>query len=220
MRGVYAILDHDLAAQRGFALAALAEAMLAAKPGALQLRAKSSDGGAMLLHARAIAALAARAGVPFFVNDRLDVALLVEGAGVHLGQHDLPPHEAAALAARAGRPLAIGLSTHGEEQLVASRSAPLAYVALGPFFTTATKTDHDPVLGLERGVALAAAARRARPTVPLVAIGGIDPERARVLRGAVDLVAVIGAITPGRGERASAAEARVREVAAAFGEAT
>lgn len=216
MRGVYAIVDLDLVRARRLDVEALTEALLAARPAALQLRAKSCDGGELLRLARSLGRLARAAETPFFVNDRADVALLVEGAGVHVGQDDLPPEAVAELARGQGRKLAVGLSTHDEAQVDGATKIALDYLAIGPFFATASKANPDPVLGLARGRALAERFRRARPGVPLVAIGGIDHAAARELAGSVDMIAVIGAITPAEGEPVSRAGERLTALARAF----
>ncbi len=84
----------------------------------------------------------------------------------------------------------IGVSTHNDSQVTEANAAAADYVAIGPVFTTASKTDTEPVVGLE-GV------RRARALTqkPLVAIGGITRENARsVLDAGADSVAVIGGL--------------------------
>lgn len=218
MRGVYAIIDMDLVRARALDPEALSRAVIEARPAALQLRAKSVDGGELLRLARSLGRLARAAAIPFFVNDRADVALLVDGAGVHVGQSDLPPEAVAELARAHRRSLAMGLSTHDEAQVERAIESPLDYLAIGPFFATASKANLDPVLGAARGRALADRWRRARPSVPIVAIGGIDVTTARALAGSVDMVAVIGAITPAAGEPVTRAGERLEELARAFAE--
>jgi thiamine-phosphate pyrophosphorylase len=106
---------------------------------------------------------------------------------VHLGQDDLPPSEARRLL---GPDVIVGCSTHSLDQLDSALRQPIDYVAVGPVYATATKADAEPVVGLEL-------VRRARvlTDVPLVAIGGIDRERAReVLAAGADGLAVIAAL--------------------------
>ncbi len=87
--GLYAILDLDVLAGRD--VASFAERVLAAGAlAAVQLRAKSAGAREALAVARALAPLCARAGVPFYVNDRPDLALLAGATGVHVGGDDLP----------------------------------------------------------------------------------------------------------------------------------
>lgn len=129
--------------------------------------------------------LAARLSDPplVLVNDRVDVALALSGeglAGVHLGEHDLPPREARALL---GPQALIGLSTHDMLQVAAAAEEPVDYLGFGPVFATSTK-------GYARGLGPEAAWIAAQSSaLPLFAIGGITLERAleleRVGRAAV-----------------------------------
>lgn len=197
MRGLYAILDIDALERRALPFMSFAERVLLARPAALQLRDKRGGARRTLDLLRALAPLAAGAGVPLFANDRPDLALLAGVDGVHVGQDDLPPAEVLALAARAGKTLRIGLSTHNcaqvEEALGSSEQA-LTYLAMGPIFPTANKDNPDPVLGLEGLADLAALARRLRPGLPIVAIGGITLENAGAVGAIADAAAVIGGL--------------------------
>jgi thiamine-phosphate pyrophosphorylase len=118
------------------------------------------------------------------VNDRVDVAALTTSAGVHLGQSDLPPVEARRIL---GPGRTVGFSTHNLKQALLADALPVDYIAVGPVFTTTTKKDPDPVLGLE---ALAAICRAVKK--PVVAIGGITLENAReVFQAGASSIAVI-----------------------------
>ncbi len=128
-------------------------------------------------------------GARLIINDRVDVALTVGAEGVHLGQDDMPPQTARAVV---GQRMLVGFSTHGVEQASEAARLPVDYIAIGPVFSTKSKENPDPVVGLE-GV------RRVReavgPAVKLVAIGGITAETApSVLEAGADSVAVIGAL--------------------------
>lgn len=126
--------------------------------------------------------------VQLWVDDRVDLACMLPCRGVHLGQADMPP--------QAARPLLsestwIGFSTHDLEQLqAADADEDVDVIALGPIFTTRSKSRPDPTVGvslLRHG--------RALTDKPLVAIGGIDESNlAEVLRAGVDAVAVIGSL--------------------------
>src|SRR5262249_55234244 len=121
------------------------------------------------------------------VNDRADVARLTGAAGVHVGQEDLAPTVVRAIL---GEPAIVGWSTHTPAQLDASFAEPISYVAVGPVFATTTKSTGYEALGLAR--VRDAAARAARPGIPLVAIGGITLDRAEsVLAQGAAAVAVI-----------------------------
>ncbi len=132
-------------------------------------------------------AAARETGTCFLVNDRCDLALALEADGVHLGQDDLPIHQARHLL---GPEKIIGLSTHSAQQVTAAAQADVDYLGFGPVFPTRSKHDHEPIVGVE-------GLRAVRPltTLPLFAIGGITAERyADVLGAGADGAAVISAI--------------------------
>ena len=118
------------------------------------------------------------------VNDRVDLALAAQADGVHLGQDDLPVEAARRLM---GPEALIGLSTHNRIQFKDAQSRPVDYLAIGPVFCSGTKSNANPQVGLEAFQEMARASR-----LPVVAIGGIDLERARVLWAAgADSTAVL-----------------------------
>ena len=127
-------------------------------------------------------------GALLIINDRVDIALALQADGVHLGQDDLSPAVARKLL---GKGAIIGWSTHNVEQTQAAVNMPVDYIAIGPIFSTATKADPGPVVGLD-------GLRRAREVVghiPLVGIGGITDDNAvEVISGGADAVAIIGAL--------------------------
>jgi thiamine-phosphate pyrophosphorylase len=193
VKGLYAILDLDLAKRRGLDPLSLAAELLAARPAALQLRAKSAGAHETLGLLRALAVRAAPLGVPIFANDRPDLALLAGCAGVHVGQSDLTPADVRQVAPK----LAVGVSTHDLRQLEDALSARPAYIAFGPIFRTSSKPDHEPVVGL---AALERAALRCRAAgIPLVAIGGISLDNLDRVAPHADLIAVISALIPDDG---------------------
>lgn len=212
LSGVYAIVDVTTLDRAGLDVVAFGGALLEAPLAALQLRAKDASAARMTSLARELGALSRAASVPFFVNDRVDVALLV-GAGVHLGQGDISPQDARDLADRAGRPLVIGFSTHDEAQAAAALELPIDYLALGPVFETKSKLRPDPVLGAARACRIAETSRARRPALPLVAIGGIGPSRFTDLGRAFDAVALIGALLP---EASSSPAERAAALSSAF----
>ena len=183
---LYPIADLDAARDR--APLTVLEAVLAAGIRVVQLRAKHAPTAIMVELARGAKAIARRYDARLIINDRADVAHLVDADGVHLGQDDLP---AAAARALLGPHKIVGVSTHDLSQLAAAaRSGDADYLAFGPVFATASKEKPDPV----QGVAALAAARRLTP-LPLVAIGGITAATLTdVLATGVDAVAMIGAI--------------------------
>ncbi len=201
MRGLYAIADVDFLTGLGVQPLAFVERLIAARPAALQLRAKSSSARDTLALLSAVQARCDGAGIAFFANDRPDLALLAGCRGVHLGQADLSPEDAR----RVAPGLELGLSSHTFPELESALAASPAYVAFGPVFATTTKPDAEAVVGLE---ALAEAGRRCRRAgVPLVAIGGLTFERAARVTGLSDAAAAISALWPtgGLGEVEAAA---------------
>lgn len=163
LRGYYAILDRD---DRDLA------ARLVGACGAriLQVRIKPGTTAQILAAARMARAVTTAHGALLVVNDRLDIALAVGADAVHLGQDDLPL--AAAQEVASGR-LAIGVSTHNTPQVLAAVGGGADYLGFGPVYATGTKENPDPIQGLAGLRAAVAAAGR----VPVIAIGGITPER-------------------------------------------
>jgi thiamine-phosphate pyrophosphorylase len=199
---IYPILDTASLALRAVAVEAAAAAFLEGGAVILQIRHKGHWSRDLFAAGERVARLCREAGADLIVNDRADFALLL-GAGLHVGQDDLPPREARKLM---GRDAVIGFSSHSAYQLRAAGGEPVDYVALGPVFGTASKQNPDPVIGVEE-------VRRARPLTdkPLVAIGGITLENALdVLRAGADSLAVIGGLLPPLGDPAPVKAMRVR----------
>jgi len=149
----------------------------------MQYRNKEGDTRQMLTHAREIKRVL-EGKVQLIMNDRADIAVAMDYAGVHLGQDDLP--------AEAGRMVVgsdriVGISTHNPQQVSDADASSADYIAIGPVFPTTGKKNPDTVVGLE-GV------RKARELTkkPLVAIGGITRQNAKiVIEAGADSVAVI-----------------------------
>lgn len=113
-------------------------------------------------------------GVLFIVDDDIDLALILDADGVHLGQDDIPIQYA--------RPLMkekiIGVSTHSLEQVRDAVESGADYIGVGPVFDTATKEDREELVGLS----LLSKVRDICP-IPYVAIGGIGMDNVRSLVG-------------------------------------
>jgi thiamine-phosphate pyrophosphorylase len=203
---LYAILDVDVASSRGLAPMFVLSSWLDAGVRLVQLRAKHLAGGAFLELADRMVEQCRADGAVCVINDRADIARMAGADGVHVGQDDLP---AAAARGVVGAAAWVGLSTHTDAQMAAACREPVTYVAIGPVFSTNTKDQPDPTVGLA-GVRSAAPAARAAGR-PLVAIGGITLATAPgVLAAGADAVAVISdlhATDPG---------ARAREYLAAL----
>lgn len=180
----YPILDPEIAAHHGVNPIAAAEQILEGGATILQFRHKGFFSREVFAQLERVAELCREAGALFVVNDRADLAALT-GAALHLGQDDLTPSAARKVV---GPKTLIGFSTHNERQLRAAATEPADYLALGPIFGTASKSNPDPVVGI-------AELRRLRPLTgrALVAIGGITRANAQsVLAAGADSVAIIG----------------------------
>lgn len=154
----------------------------------IQLRDKNSTPKDFYEAAKAVIDFTRGKDVKIIINDRVDIALVVKADGVHLGQDDLPPENARQIL---GENAIIGFSTHNISQAIEAIKLPLDYIAIGPIFTTSTKENPDPVVGIE-GLKTV---REAIGNFPLVAIGGINSENAKeVLNNGANSVAVISQI--------------------------
>ena len=135
-----------------------------------------------------IKALCEKYDARFVINDRIDLVLAVGADGVHLGQKDLSVKVARRLL---GKEAIIGLSTHNRRQFKNAQLQALSYLAIGPIFSTKTKLDAEPALGVKALPQLISGSR-----YPVVAIGGISVEKApTVWQTGVDSVAIISDIT-------------------------
>jgi len=161
----------------------LAETVLAAGARIMQLRLKDAPGRDFLAAARAIAGLCRRRGAILIVNDRVDIAMLADAHGVHLGQQDLPLEAARRIA---GPDKIIGISTHTVEQARAAENGGADYVGFGPMYSGGLK-NIAAGMGLDNLRAIRAAVR-----IPIVAIGGITEARVpETLAAGADAAAII-----------------------------
>ena len=152
----------------------------------VQLREKELDDEAFLKEAVEIHALCQRYGVPFFVNDNVDIAIRCHAEGVHVGQEDMA---AAQVRARVGEGMMIGVSVHSVEEAREAVKHGADCLGVGAAFATHTKTDVD-VLPHETLKAICDAV-----DIPVVAIGGISLGNVSQLSGSgICGIAVISAI--------------------------
>lgn len=192
---LYLITDCGLAGGRP--IEGVVEAAVRGGATAVQLREKNCCTRDFVELGRALERTLAPLEVPLIVNDRLDVALAIGAAGVHIGQHDMDYESARRLL---GPDAVIGLSVETVEQARAAESLDADYLGVGPVFPTATKADAAAAVGLA-GLAQVRAVSRHR----LVAIGGICAGNARqAMEAGADGVAVVSAIcAAGDPERAA-----------------
>jgi thiamine-phosphate pyrophosphorylase len=182
-KGIYGILGEQFSLGRSNV--ETARLMVEAGIDILQYREKAHQKNRrqMLAECREIRRMTSDAGILFIVNDFLDIALLADADGVHVGQEDLPVSEIKRLAPH----LLTGCSTHSPAQAARAVADGADYIGAGPIFTTQTKEDVCDAVGLEYLAHVASSY-----TLPFVAIGGIKRRniRAVIEKGAVTLCLV------------------------------
>ena len=177
----------DTAIQDRWSAQDLAARALEAGADVIQFRDKAATTHAALQQAMAIAESCRRKRAQFIVNDRADIAWAADASGVHLGDDDLPLELGRRLL---GPDRILGASADNADDVRARASQGADYVGVGPVFSTSSKRDTGPVLGLE-GLARAVQAS----SIPVIAIGGIDATNlAEVLATGVHGVAVLSAV--------------------------
>jgi thiamine-phosphate pyrophosphorylase len=179
---LYPIIDTQVCELRRLDPLDVAAACLRGGARVLQLRVKAGPSAAFLAVAESLVAAAGRHHATVIVNDRADIALMARAGGVHVGQDDLGPDAVRSVLGSG----VIGLSTHDDRQVDAGLASAADYIAVGPVYQTATKDTGYGARGLDL---VRRAAGRGKP---VVAIGGIDLERApEVIRAGASAVAVI-----------------------------
>ena len=168
---LYAITDDSLSLGRP--VATVATELLQAGVRILQYREKEKDSGAMLADSLLLRRLTREYGAAFIVNDHIDIALLCQADGVHIGQDDLP---VAAVRQLVGEECFIGVSTHSPEQARTAIADGADYIGVGPIFATQTKKNVCAPVGLGY---LAHVAQTY--SIPFVAIGGIKRHNIRTV---------------------------------------
>ena len=162
------------------------EAALKGGATCVQLREKELDETAFLQEAKELRALCRRYGVPFLVNDNVEIAIACGADGIHVGQEDLAAGE---VRRRAGENMILGVSVHTVEEACQAVRDGADYLGLGAVFPTGTKTDADVMPGdMLRAICGAV-------DVPTVAIGGLNRGNILQLSGSgVDGAALVSAI--------------------------
>ncbi|NOY85009.1 MAG: thiamine phosphate synthase [Nitrospirae bacterium] len=153
----------------------------------VQYRDKSRARGEMFQIAKQIREITNTGGAHLIINDEIDLALAVKADGVHLGQDDFPVKMARQLL---GKTAVIGLSTHNLAQACEAATQTIDYIGFGPIFSTTTKKDHDPTVGISKIVAI-----RKQISLPIYAIGGIQfPALQNIINAGASGVAVASAL--------------------------
>ena len=181
---VYAVTDRAWVGK--MSLYEQVEASLQNGATCIQLREKELDDDSFLKEAIDLPALCRRYGVPFIVNENVEIAIACHADGVHVGQQDM---KASDVRKKVGENMIIGVSAHTVEEAVEAVKQGADYLGLGAVFSTSTKTDAD-TMSYETLKAICDAVE-----IPTVAIGGISASNIMKLKGSgVDGVAVVSAI--------------------------
>ncbi len=181
------LLVTDRHQTKGRPLVSLLQRVLSVAAPAIQLRERDLPVRELVALAREVQALTNSGGSQLLINDRVDIALALDDAGVHLRSNSLPVSVARRLL---GADRLLGLSVHSLEETVQAESQGADYVILGPIYETPSKLAFGASIGIQT---LEKACRAVR--IPVVGIGGVTAARAREIRQAGAFgVAVITAI--------------------------
>ena len=152
----------------------------------VQLREKELNEADFLTEALAIKKLCQTYGIPFIVNDNIDIALACGADGIHVGQHDTA---AANVRRRIGEKMLLGVSVQTVSQAVAAEKNGADYLGVGAVFGTTTKPEADIIpYSILKAICQAV-------NIPVVAIGGIYKHNILQLQGSgIDGVALVSAI--------------------------
>jgi len=182
---LYVLLTESLASK---GLLETAEALIAGGVDMIQYREKEMADGPFLANARLLRLMTRESGILFIINDRVDVAALVDADGVHVGQTDLPVAQARRLL---GPTRIIGVSSHNDAEARSALAQEPDYLAVGSMFQTTTKAQ--PELG---GIGyLKHVLEDIKPDCPVYPIGGIRLENIpEILAAGADRVAVCSAV--------------------------
>jgi thiamine-phosphate pyrophosphorylase len=177
----------DTALQSAFSHTELTKMAIQGGADTIQFRQKVGSTREMIETAVKMKSICRKAGIPFIVNDRLDVAMAAGADGVHLGQDDFPIPMARSLL---GKEIIIGGSAASLEEAIKCLDEGADYIGFGPVYPTDSKEDAAPVTGIQL-------MKEIIDTIPLplIAIGGISPENTPVvLKGGAHGIAVISAV--------------------------
>ena len=193
---LYAVTDQSWL-KEGQTLLSVCEDVLANGATFLQIREKDLDADSFEAEAAKLKALCARYGVPYVVNDSVEIALAIDADGVHVGQSDIRGRDIRSLI---GPDKILGISAGTVEEAQAAEAAGADYIGVGAVFGTSTKKNARN-LSVEKLKEISSAV-----SIPVVAIGGINARNLMELSGSgVDGVAVVSAIfaaeDPGKATR-------------------
>lgn len=153
----------------------------------IQLREKKSEGKAFYEKAVRLKQFLDSLSIPLIINDRVDIALAVDAAGVHLGQSDIPIEVVKKIIPDS---MIVGISAHTVEEAVLAEEAGADYIGVGSVFPTSTKADAKLLPNGMLGKIIESV------SIPVVAIGGINEKNASQLQAyKLDGIVVVSAIT-------------------------
>lgn len=198
---LYLVTDRDLFP--GISLAQAVEQAIRGGVTVVQLREKKASSRDFYTLAMEIKKTTDCYSVPLIINDRLDIALAVDAAGVHIGQDDLPSRAARQVLSGRGKILGVSAATAAEALQAQADGAD--YIGAGSVFATGTKKDVRPLLREELKKMKQAV------SIPVVAIGGINQNNVRLLEGTgIAGIAVVSAILGSDDPQKAAADLRSR----------
>ncbi len=184
------LLVTDRHQTKGRSLVPLLQRVFSVAAPIIQLRERDLSASDLVSLAREVRAVTNSGGSQLLINDRIDIALALDGVGVHLRSNSLPVSIARRLL---GTDRLLGLSVHSIEEAVEAESQGADYVILGPIYETPSKQAFGAPLGIQT---LGKACRAVR--IPIVGIGGVTAARAREMRqagafGVAVITAILGA---------------------------
>jgi thiamine-phosphate pyrophosphorylase len=196
----YAIVDPEVAG--GHDLVELCRMLAAGGVTLVQLRDNLTDTKPMIERARAIKA--ALGSVPLLINDRVDVALAVGCAGVHIGWDDMAPEDARRLL---GPDAIIGLTINSPARADATNLGLIDYAGIGGIYGTTSKVTKNNPIGIAGMAKVIEALHRRKPGFLTCGIAGINAGNAApVIEAGADGVSVISALSLAKDPRAATAE--------------
>ncbi len=188
--GLYLVTDQDLCLGRP--ILDVVRQAVAGGVNAVQIREKTGNTRDFLALAKLLVREIQSQNIPIIINDRIDIALASDAAGVHIGQSDMPVEDARKLL---GSKKIIGLTVPSMEILEKSHDADVQYLAVSPVFLTNTKKDTAPAWGIEGMKKVRQFLDTVSYKKPLMTIGGINKDNAKqIVEAGIDSLAVVSAI--------------------------
>ncbi len=177
-------------------------AMAAGGATVIQMRGKDATTRELMGYGSILQPLCHKLGLLFIVNDRIDLALALQADGVHVGQDDMPIEAVRRIAPN----MIVGLSAGSCEDITRQATCPPDYFGIGPVFSTQSKNDAGPAIGIDH---LHRWTILAHQMAPVVAIGGISVANAlQIWDAGVDGMAVISAVSGAKNKQWACAALR------------